>query len=91
MTGCNYIPLATKEKLEDELNYLFKIGDKIKNPFDKALHIHKNLAYLQYFTDCNKRTVRLMLNVVLKQSFKMIVETEEARASETSLRFDSKV
>jgi len=26
--GCNYIPLATKEKLDDELNYLFKIADK---------------------------------------------------------------
>ncbi len=48
ITGCNYIPLATKEKLEDELNYLFKISDTITNPFNKALYMHNNLAYLQY-------------------------------------------
>jgi Fic family protein len=82
ITGCNYIPLATKEKLEDELNYLFKVSDTIKNPFNKALYIHNNLAYLQYFTDCNKRTARLMLNVVLKQSLKMIYIPDEESVKE---------
>jgi len=77
--GCDYIPLATKEKLEDELNYLFKISQEIINPFNKALYIHNNLAYLQYFTDCNKRTARVMLNVVLKDSNKMIfIPNEES-------------
>ncbi|SFV51396.1 Huntingtin interacting protein E-like protein [hydrothermal vent metagenome] len=80
--GCNYIPLATKEKLDDELNYLFKIADTIKNPFDKALYIHNNLAYLQYFTDCNKRTARLMLNVVLKEAQKMIYIPDEESIKE---------
>ncbi len=70
--GCDYIPLATKERLDDELNYLFEISEKIDNPFNKALYIHNNLAYLQYFTDCNKRTARVMLNIVLKDSNKMI-------------------
>jgi len=82
ITGCNYIPLATKEKLEDELNYLFKISDKITNPFNKALYIHNNLAYLQYFTDCNKRTARLMLNIVLKDSLKMIYIPDEESVRE---------
>jgi len=82
ITGCNYIPLATKEKLEDELNYLFKVSDKIENPFNKALYIHNNLAYLQYFTDCNKRTARLMLNVALKQSLKMIYIPDEESVKE---------
>ena len=77
--GCNYIPLATKDRLDDELNYLFKISQKIKNPFNQALYIHNNLAYLQYFTDCNKRTARVMLNVVLKNSNKMIyIPSEES-------------
>jgi len=80
--GCNYIPLATKEKLDDELNYLFKISDTIKNPFNKALYIHNNLAYLQYFTDCNKRTARLMLNVVLKDNNKMIYIPDEESVKE---------
>ncbi len=82
ITGCNYIPLATKEKLEDELNYLFKTGDTIENPFNKALYIHNNLAYLQYFTDCNKRTARLMLNVVLKDSLNMIYIPDEESVKE---------
>jgi len=80
--GCNYIPLATKEKLDDELNYLFKISDTIKNPFNKALYIHNNLAYLQYFTDCNKRTARMMLNVVLKDAQKMIYVPDEESVKE---------
>jgi len=80
--GCNYIPLATKEKLDDELNYLFKIADTIENPFNKALYIHNNLAYLQYFTDCNKRTARLMLNVVLKDTLNMIYIPDEESVKE---------
>ena len=82
ITGCNYIPLATKEKLEDELNYLFKISDTIQNPFNKALYIHNNLAYLQYFTDCNKRTARLMLNVALKNSLNVIYIPDEESVKE---------
>jgi len=73
---------ATKEKLEDELNYLFKISDTIENPFNKALYIHNNLAYLQYFTDCNKRTARLMLNVVLKETLNMIFIPDEESVKE---------
>jgi len=82
ITGCNYIPLATKEKLDDELHYLFKISDTIENPFNKALYIHNNLAYLQYFTDCNKRTARLMLNVVLKDTSNMIYIPDEESVKE---------
>jgi Fic family protein len=82
ITGCNYIPLATKEKLEDELNYLFKVSDTIANPFNKALYIHNNLAYLQYFTDCNKRTARVMLNIALKDSLKMIYIPDEESVKE---------
>lgn len=77
ITGCNYIPLSTKEKLDDELNYLFKVSDTIKNPYNKALYIHNNLAYLQYFTDCNKRTARVLLNVVLKSAGLMIYIPDE--------------
>jgi Fic family protein len=77
ITGCDYIPLATKERLDDELNHLFEVSDTIDNPFDKAIYLHNNLAYLQYFTDCNKRTARMMLNVVLKNTSKMIYIPDE--------------
>ncbi|NEW60158.1 Fic family protein [Sulfurovum sp. bin170] len=80
--GSNYTPLATKEKLDDELNYMFKKYKSIKNPFDKALYIHCNLAYLQYFKDCNKRTARMMLNVALKSEDKMLYIPDEKRIRE---------
>lgn len=82
IAGCNYIPLATKERLDDELNYLFKVSETIKNPYNKALYMHNNLAYLQYFTDCNKRTARVMLNVVLKNSALMIYIPDEDSVKE---------
>lgn len=82
ITGCNYIPLATKERLDDELNYLFKVSDTITNPYNKALYVHNNLAYLQYFTDCNKRTARVMLNVVLKNAGLMIYIPDEESVKE---------
>lgn len=77
--GSDYIPLTTKEKLEDELNYMFKKLESIDNPFNQALYLHNNLAYLQYFTDCNKRTARIMLNVVLKHNNKMLYIPDEER------------
>ena len=82
IAGCDYIPLATKERLDDELNYLFKVSDTITNPYNKALYIHNNLAYLQYFTDCNKRTARVMLNVVLKSSGLMIYIPDDESVKE---------
>ena len=78
----SYVPLATKEKLDDELNYMLSKYKTIKNPFNRALYIHCNLAYLQYFKDCNKRTARMMLNVSLKQDDKMIYIPNEEKIRE---------
>lgn len=80
--GSEYIPLATKEKLNDELKYMLSKYQTIKNPFDRALYIHCNLAYLQYFKDCNKRTARMMLNVSLKSDNKMLYIPNEEKISE---------
>lgn len=80
--GCEYISLATAEKLDDELNYMFDRYTTIENAFDKAIYLHCNLAYLQYFKDCNKRTARMMLNVSLKQEGKMLYIPNEERVSE---------
>ncbi len=80
--GCGYTPLATAEKLDDELNYMFSRYATIENAFDKAIYLHCNLAYLQYFKDCNKRTARMMLNVSLKQDGKMLYIPYEKRVSE---------
>lgn len=80
--GSDYIPLAHPQKLDSEIKYLFKIYKTIQNPYDKALYLHNNLAYLQYFRDCNKRTARIMLNISLKESKKMILIPREEFISE---------
>ena len=77
-----YVPLVTKEKLDDELNYMLEKYKTIENPFNKALYIHCNLAYLQYFKDCNKRTARMMLNISLKSSGKMLYIPNEEKIGE---------
>lgn len=82
IAGSEYIPLATKEGLNDELEYMLSKYLTIKNSFDRALYIHCNLAYLQYFKDCNKRTARMMLNVSLKSDNKMLYIPNEERVSE---------
>ena len=56
--GTAYTPLSSPDRLNTELDYLISVGSKISNPFDKALYFHNNLAYLQFFRDCNKRTAR---------------------------------
>jgi len=80
--GCEYIPLATAEKLDDELNYMLEKYTTIEDAFDRAIYLHCNLAYLQYFKDCNKRTARMMLNVSLKSDNKMLYIPNEERVSE---------
>lgn len=80
--GCKYIPLATAEKLNDELNYMLAQYNTIENGFDRAIYLHCNLAYLQYFKDCNKRTARMMMNVSLKQDGKMLYIPNEERVSQ---------
>ncbi|MDY0263453.1 Fic family protein [Syntrophotalea acetylenica] len=72
IAGCDYIPLATRERLDSELTYMMGKYKSIEGVYDRALYLHCNLAYLQYFKDCNKRTARMMLNLSLKNDGKML-------------------
>ncbi len=71
--GTDYLPLSDALLLDQEMDRLFEIYHTIENPYDKALYLHNNLAYLQYFIDVNKRTARLMMNISLKANGKMIL------------------
>ena len=71
--GSDYVPLSDSITLDSELDRLLSIFESIKNPFDKALYLHNNLAYLRYFADVNKRTARTMLNLSLRSSDKMLL------------------
>ncbi len=75
--GSDYIPLSNSITLESELDRMLSIYKTIQNPYDKALYIHNNLAYLQYFADVNKRTVRTILNLSLKCDNKMLLIPQE--------------
>ena len=66
ISGCNYVPLPYGERLYAEMEHLLKVSQSIENPFNKALYLHNNIAYLQYFEDCNKRTTRSIEFLSLK-------------------------
>lgn len=66
ISGTNYQPLPTGEILNTEMKFVFSQYHKIKNPFEKAIYLHNNLCYLQYFEDCNKRTARAMQFLSMK-------------------------
>ena len=75
--GSDYVPLSDNTTLESELDRLLDIAKTISNPYDKALYMHNNLTYLQYFADVNKRTARTMLNLSLMCDGKMLLIPSE--------------
>ncbi|MFW2176785.1 MULTISPECIES: Fic family protein [unclassified Moraxella] len=66
--GTDYQPLSSSQKLDEELNYLLTISEKYSHPVERALYLHNNLDYLQYFIDGNKRTARNTLLYILMQA-----------------------
>jgi Fic family protein len=75
--GSDYIPLSDAITLQSELERMISIYHTIENQYDKALYIHNNLAYLQYFADVNKRTARTVLNLSLICNDKMLLIPQE--------------
>lgn len=75
--GSDYTPLSDSITLESELDRMLSITQTIQNPYDKALYLHNNIAYLQYFADANKRTARTILNLSLKCDGKMLLIPQE--------------
>lgn len=55
-----YTPIADPMRLSTEIKFILPEVQKYQDPFEKAIYLHCNLAYLQYFRDGNKRTARLM-------------------------------
>jgi len=65
ITGTRYLPLANKWQIEDALSKLITHSHKINFIPEKALIFLAMIAYLQPFTDGNKRTSRMVSNAVL--------------------------
>ena len=65
ITGTNYEPLSSRQKIREALSRAFEILNKKKNPFAKSLLALLLISYIQPFTDGNKRTSRLFSNAIL--------------------------
>jgi len=61
----HYTPLVSAGELKTELQFILPEAEKYSDPFERAIYLHCNLAYLQYFRDGNKRTARLMQTAAL--------------------------
>ena len=82
ITGTGYIPLDVTVKLVQELDYLTKVAtENYSNPFEKAVYLHNNIAYLQYFIDGNKRTARNLLTFSLMQDHQFPFLFNEGKSS----------
>lgn len=60
-----YRPLSDPARLRTEAKAILSEAEKYQDPFDQAVYLHCNLAYLQYFRDGNKRAARLMQTAAL--------------------------
>ena len=65
ITASNYTPLSDATRLRTEMKFIVAEADKYEDPFECAIYLHCNLAYLQCFRDGNKRTSRLMQTAAL--------------------------
>ncbi len=67
----SYIPETDRFILEDRLKQIVSTSKEYANSFEKSIYLHNNLAYLQYFTDGNKRVSRLVQTASLTKSKKI--------------------
>lgn len=65
ITGTAYTPPDNDFQIKEALERTVDLINKKKNPFEKALILMLLVAYIQPFTDGNKRTSRLTGNAIL--------------------------
>ncbi|MFA5995880.1 MAG: Fic family protein [Patescibacteria group bacterium] len=65
ITGTAYTPLDNIYQIQEALDDTCKLVNTEANPFAKAMLVLMLIAYIQPFTDGNKRTSRLIGNAVL--------------------------
>jgi fido (protein-threonine AMPylation protein) len=63
--GTRYLPISGRTKIVGALDKVFTKINALNNPFSKALATLLMISYIQAFADGNKRTARIMANVVL--------------------------
>ena len=67
ISGTSYTPLDDPVRLREEMNFTLLESNKYDDPFERAIYLHCNIAYLQYFSDGNKRLARMVQTATLTQ------------------------
>ena len=65
ISGTNYRPLDVESQIREAVEDMCKLVNLKTDPYEKALLTVLLIAYIQPFTDGNKRTSRLMANSIL--------------------------
>lgn len=65
ISGTNYRPLAIESQIREAVDDMCALVNGKDDPYEKALLALLLIAYIQPFTDGNKRTSRLMANSLL--------------------------
>jgi len=60
-----YVPMEGRDRLEKQMRSIVDKASLIENPHEQSLFLLIHVAYLQAFTDVNKRTARLSANIPL--------------------------
>jgi Fic family protein len=64
ITGTRFLPIEGKSEIIKMLNLSIDEINKLKDPFSKALSMILIISYIQPFMDGNKRTARILGNVI---------------------------
>lgn len=65
ISGTEYVPPKDIMEIKQTLNRILYVQDQFKNPLEKAVFLHCNLARLQPFIDGNKRTARMVESIAM--------------------------
>lgn len=65
ITGTTYVPLDNEHQLREVFEKTITCINNTKNAFEKAFIAHIMIAYIQPFSDGNKRTARMITNGIL--------------------------
>lgn len=68
VAGVQYAPLTDPSRLRAEMEFLLSQAQRYTDPFEQAIHLHCNLAYLLYFRAGNKRCAQLLQTAALVRS-----------------------
>lgn len=65
ITGTTFKPINDRIEIQQKFSEILYQQEQIKNPLERAIYLHCNMAKLQPFIDGNKRTSRLLESIVL--------------------------